>query len=536
MHKIRFLSILLILLMSMSALAEDATDLAGDITGVESTDSTETDSAETEYDVFDADLLIGYVAASGASLNPFLCNEQDLVSLNQLVFESLVTLDDDQKPSPLLADNWTHEDKTWTFTLRSGITFHNGAELTAYDVQATYELFVQMTDSNPYSARITRFISSLTAVDDLTVSVEAKYSGMITLYAMTFPVVQSSTLYDDMPRGTGPYWYVSYAIDSAVRIESNPLWWKQQATIGSITFRYYTDSGDAIEGLQTGQVDMLATRNSSAALCKKLANLTSMDYGTTTYEMLVPNLDSDSPMSDVLVRQAVMYAIDRSIIADNAYLDMVTQSEVPILPGTWLYESQSAQYYYSPERAVKLLNDAGWEDLTGDIILDKLDGIQVKELSVTIITYNESNSSVRENAVDLIADYLTTVGFKVETEILTQSEVVSRMKSGNYDLALVAVNLDEVPGLAPLLGTDGSLNFNDYSDDTMDSLISQTATASDEDSLQQVYSQIQLKVVEDLPILGLYFRTGTVLSSRSLSGLSGIRAINTVSGLQHQAV
>ncbi len=330
MHKIRFLSILLILLMSMSALAEDATDLAGDITGVESTDSTETDSAETEYDVFDADLLIGYVAASGASLNPFLCNEQDLVSLNQLVFESLVTLDDDQKPSPLLADNWTHEDKTWTFTLRSGITFHNGAELTAYDVQATYALFVQMTDSNPYSARITQFISSLTAVDDLTVSVEAKYSGMITLYAMTFPVVQSSTLYDDMPRGTGPYWYVSYAIDSSIRIESNPLWWKQQATIGSITSRYYTDSGDAIEGLQTGHVDMLATRNSSAALCKKLANLTSMDYGTTTYEMLVPNLDSDSPMSDVLVRQAVMYAIDRSIIADNAYLDKVTQSEVPI--------------------------------------------------------------------------------------------------------------------------------------------------------------------------------------------------------------
>ncbi len=184
---------------------------------------------------------------------------------------------------------------------------------------------------------------------------------------------------------------------------------------------------------------------------------------------------------------------------------------------------------------MKLLNDAGWEDLTGDIILDKLDGIQVKELSVTIITYNESNSSVRENAVNLIADYLTTVGFKVETEILTQSEVVSRMKSGNYDLALVAVNLDEVPGLAPLLGTDGSLNFNDYSDDTMDSLYPQTATASDEDSLQQVYSQIQLKVVEDLPILGLYFRTGTVLSSRSLSGLSGIRAMNTFRGLEYLA-
>lgn len=530
-HKIRFLAVLLAAMMCLVSAFAEEDGIAEDLGGL--TGQVDETGGETGADVYDAELLIGYVAASGASVSPFLCNDWDLISLNQLVFESLVTLDENQKPSPMLADNWTHEGDVWTFTLRSGITFHNGQPLTAYDVKSTYDCFMSAGDANPYYARLKQFISALEAVDDRTVAVKAKYSGMITLYAMTFPIVQSATVYDDMPRGTGPFWYVSYYMDNTVRIELNPLWWQQTPTVASITFCHFASSADAIEGLQTGQVDMLATRSTSAALCRKLANLTSMDYGTFTYEMLVPNLDNASVMSDVDVRRAVMYAIDRSVLATNAYLDMATQSEVPILPGTWLYESQSAQYYYSPERALQMLYDAGWSDMTGDMTLNKLEGIQLKELTVNIITYNESGASIRENAAGMIASYLEAVGMKTQVEVLSKKEVQSRIKSGDYDLALVAVNLDEIPVLSSLLSSGGSLNLNGYSDATMDGLIQLTATAENEASLKQAFSQIQLQIVEDLPILGLYFRAGTVLSTRSLGGLKGIRAMNTFRGLEY---
>lgn len=525
-HKIRFLAALLAILLGLTAaFAEEdgALDLAGGLTG----------ETGVSADLYDADLLIGYVATAGASLNPFLCNDWDLVSLNQLVFESMVTLDENQKPSPMLADNWTHEGDVWTFTLRSNITFHNGQPLTAYDVKASYDCFLSAGDANPYSSRLKRFVSALEAVDDRTVAVKAKNTGMMTLYAMNFPVVQSSTVYDDMPRGTGPYWYVSYYLDNAVRIELNPLWWQQTPTVASVTFCHFNSSAEAIEGLQTGQVDMLATRSSSAALCRKLSNLTSMDYGTSTYEMLVPNLSEDSCMSDLNVRRAVMYAIDRSVLSSNAYLDMVIQSEVPILPGTWLYESQSARYYYSPERALQLLYDAGWSDMTGDMVLNRLEGIQLKELTVNIITYNESGTSVRENAAGMIASNLNDLGVKAQVEVLTRRELRSRMEKGSYDLALVAMNLDEIPLLSPLLSSGGSLNMNGYADTTMDGLVERTTTAEDEASLKQVYSQIQLQIVDDLPIMGLFFRAGTVLSSRSLGGLKGIRAMNTFRGLEY---
>lgn len=509
-----------------------ALDLAGGFGAADEVTMAVNDAQQV--DMFDAELLVGYVAQSGAAVNPFLCNEWDLVSMNQLVFEPLVTLDESQKPSPMLADNWEHQGNLWKFTLRSGITFHNGAALTAYDVQSTYEQFIQMDAGyNPYTARMKLLISKLQAIDDSTVAVEGKFPGYITLYAMNFPIIQAGTIYDDMPRGTGPYWYVRYDLDSAVRIEANPLWWQQQPTIDSVTFRRYASSGAAIQGLQTNEVEMLSTRSSNAAICRKLSDLTAMDYGTLTYELMVPNLNTASVMSNAKVRKAVMYAIDRSMIATNAYLDMAVQSEVPILPGTWLYESQSAQYYYSPERAVQLLYDAGWKDMTGDVILDKLDGIKLSELTVSIITYNESENSIRQNAANMIADYLKAVGVKCTVEVMSSSNLKKRIKSGEYDLALIGLNFSEVPNLKGLLGTDGNMNFNFYSDALMDNLIAQTGSADDEAGMQQVYSQIQLKVVEDLPVMGLMFRAGTVLSSRSLGGLKGIRAMNAFRGLEY---
>ena len=77
------------------------------------------------------------------------------------------------------------------------------------------------------------------------------------------------------------------------------------------------------------------------------------------------------------------------------------------------------------------------------------------------------------------------------------------------------------------------IDFNNYLDATLNGLADQTVTVEDEAGLKSLYSQIQLTVVDRLPVMGLLFRTGTVLSTRSLGGLSGIRALNTFRGLEY---
>ena len=531
----RALALLLILCLSpLGARAEEAwgedAALSGEAGWADAGDVIDYGNAAPAINV-DADLRLGYVASAVGEINPFICTERDLVSLNQLVFESVIEFDDEMKPTPLLADSWTVEGKVWTFKLRDGIVFHNGAALTAWEVVSSYQRFLLCDELNPYYSRV-QMISSMEAVDDLTLTVNSKYSGYATLYAMTFPVVQSGTLDDRMARGTGPYWYTEYAAGQGVRLEVNPLWWKKDPEIQSIAALNYASSGDALEALKTNEINILCTQSSHAAVNRKLSDVTSMDYITNTYEMLVPNLNEDSPMSDVRMRQAVMYAIDRSNIAESAYLGMGVQCEVPVNPSSWLYESQSAIFYYSPERALQLIKSCGWEDLTGDGMLNQIDGVVLQDLTLTLVTYNESTNTMRENAANLIANYLAQVGVKVNVTVYSKTRCLQKVKDREYDLALVGMQLSEIPNLSPLLQGGGSLNLNNFKNDDMELVIGQVSAASTEAELKSLYSQIQMIVVDRLPVLGLLFRTGTVLSTRSLAGLGGLRVSNMLNGIE----
>ena len=505
-----------------------AEDLQGNIVGTEGGTYAEFDDSMLE-----ADVRIGYTAQPSSILNPYFNTENDYISLNQLVFEPMVSLDDEQKPVPMLADTWEHTDTEWTFHLRSGVKFHDGTEMTAYDVEASYNQCLKAPELNSYAVRLTQWVQSLTAVDENTVSVVSTYTGYMTLYAMNFPVVQASTVDYDLPNGTGPFKYVSFKASYAIRLERNEYWWQKSPTIDSITFIYYENASAEIEALETKDIDMLATRSIKASLSRKLSDLVSMDFGTTVYDALVPNLSDDSLASDVNVRKAIMYAIDRSELASNVYRDMAVQSEVPILPGTWLYESQSAVYNYSPERALQLLYESGWQDLTGNIVLNKLKGIQLVELRLTLITYNDGTNTIRESAANLIAEYLAAVGIRVDVEVLSKESCQRRIKSDEYDLALVSYNLSEVPDFTQMFGKSGTVNFNGYGNSQMRTLVEQSLAAQDEDTLKQIYSDIQIKIVNDLPIMGLLFRSGTVLSTRRLDSLAGLRAMSMYRGIEY---
>lgn len=479
----------------------------------------------------DADIRLGYVGSATGSINPFECTDRDLVSLNQLVFESVVELDEDLKPAPLLADSWTVEGNVWTFALRSGVVFHNGASLTAQDVVMSYQAHVAAGESNPYYGRL-RLVKSMEAIDDLTLQVTSTVNGYVTLYAMTFPVAQYGTIYDTLARGTGPYWYTEYSQGSGVRLEANPLWWKNDPEIHSIAAINYSDSAAALEALHTNEINMLCTQSSSAALSRRLSEFTGMDYSTSIFEMLVPNLGDDSPLGDIRMRQAVMYAIDRANIAENGYRGMAVQCEVPVNPSSWLYESQSAIYYYSPERALQLAMDCGWSDVEGNGQLGKIDGVLMRDLKLTLLTYNEPTNTVRENVANMIADYLGAVGIQVEVKCSSREYCLKQIQKGDYDLALVSVNLSEVPDLTDLLYSKASLNMNGFKNDRMNELLEAIPNAQTEAELKSAYSEIQMLCVERLPILGVVFRTGTVLSTRSLSGLSGIRAGDMLNGIE----
>ncbi len=534
----RLLSLLLCLTLALCCSAHAEGDA---FAGEDAFSEAEADYAEQPYaaeqpyeidaDMQTADMVVGYVASPGASMNPATCTEWSLISINQLMYESVVDLDDSLKPVPMLADSWEQDGKNWTFHLRSGVRFHNGIELTAYDVVRSWQALFTTAGDNPWFGRL-QAIFSMEATDILTLQVVGVNVGLDTLYAMNFPVMQYNTLAELYPRGTGPYWFIKRDGQDTIRLEANPLWWKRQPGIHSLIFKRYDEAGDAIEAVHTKQIDMLASRSPKAAFSRKLKDLTSMDYLTMAYEVLIPNLSEKSMMADLRARQAVMYAMDRAVIASNAYLDMAVQCEVPVPPSSWLYESQSAYYYYSPERALQLMHDLGWYDMTGNGRLNKVEGVVLKEPDITLITYNESTNSIRENAANLVAAYLDAIGFRCSVRVYSQARCRELIKERLFDLALVSFNLSEVPSLRPIFGRNEVLNLNGFGNDDMQGWLDTARDTSDELTLKSLYSEMQLYIVRRLPILGLVFRTGTVLSNRSIGGMTALRGYDTFNGLE----
>ncbi len=478
----------------------------------------------------DTTVTLGYLASYGAKPNPFVCTERDMISIGSLLYESLFELDGSMQPQPLLAETWScDENGVWTITIRSGVLFHNGIELIAEDIVQSWRNFKNAEDTNPYYSRAAK-IERMTATDTFTLEVKCTYPGLLALYCLTFPVVQRDTAYADIPMGTGPYWCTSFVQDESIRLEANPLWWKHQPTVHTLDFRHYWDVSDLITALQTGEIDMFQTRSYTAALTKKLSYAGFIDYSTTSYDVMIPNMSG--ALGDLNVRKAIMYAIDYDTLMSNVYLNMAQQCEVPIPPSSWLYESRSAVYYYSPERAFYCLQESGWQDLTGDSLLNKVENNVLMYIDVNIIVYDEPTSTVRRNAAYKIAEDLRAVGINASVEVLGRSEVSKRLKNGDFDLALVSLTLSEVPDLIPMLSENGRINYSGVTNNNLNTMLTNCATAGDEQGMQLAYSQLQLYIVDNLPIMGLCFRNGMVLSTIPTAGMTTSRETDAYSGIE----
>ena len=141
-------------------------------------------------------------------------------------------------------------------------------------------------------------------------------------------------------------------------------------------------------------------------------------------------------------------------------------------------------------------------------------------------------SELQQAEMTFILDSLQSIGINATVTVMSQARLQENIKSRNYDLALIGVNLSEVPNMSAIFGRGAKLNFNGFGNDSMELYLKQATAAGDEDALKTSYSAMQMYVVNRLPILGLLFRTGTVLSNRSLGGMTALRLYDAFNGFE----
>lgn len=468
--------------------------------------------------------------------NPYQVNTEETLYMFSLVFEGLLRVDSANKLAPQLAETWVKEDgaNAWLLKLRGNVRFHNnGKLLEASDVVHSFNQ-VSLAGAEGYYGYVLDYVDSVTAMDSTTVRVAMKQAGMAGLYALNFPIV-SAQASGGLPGGTGPFYFNSVT-DESVSLLRNDSWWRQRAYFDGVTFEMRDDNDTALASYSAGQLDFVVTSARTAGRYRDEPDTTLVDVMTQNAELMLFNM-AGSKFSDLRLRQAILCALDRSELITNVYMNRAFATDVPVAPDSWTYDAKSKQYDHDPVRAAALLSDMGFADGDGDGILEYPNS--TNKLEFTLLVNDTTDNTARREAAAIIAAQLREAGISVTVEAAAHSladadsDYLTRLKNGEFDLALVSVNLPRNDDLGMLLRPTGSRNYGKANVPELTTLLDEMLACAAEGDYQAAASRLQMKFVETLPFACLYFRMHSVICASSIHGLASLRKPDVLSGLEN---
>lgn len=476
--------------------------------------------------------LVFPIPKKPASLNPLKIDNVELYNLFTLIYEQPVRIGTDGKAQPELAETWSVDatGTIWTFKLRQGVQWQGGhGEFTSDDVIYTIDLIKSYTAEQSIYAQYNSHIVGYNAPDAYTVTVTLDAPGYLGIYFMSFPIVckaySSSGNIDSLnPIGTGPYEVTAYDPDIQMDLSVNALWWKQAPYIQTLTAICYDDHDVELAVFDQNLLDFVTT---SVLTVETFSNSrhASVDYMTQYYDCLVPNTASGL-FSDVSMRQAVGYALDRRDIISKALLGHAVATDFPIPPDSFLSGTSSNIYEFNQQKARELLELAGWKDRNNDGICDKVDGTQVIDLQVELLIPLNKENTYRYDVAENVKSQLAACGITVNIAEVEAADYTQRLQSGNFELALCSFYLDDYPNISFLVGTNGSRNYGKFSDAALDQLLSTCNSALDEQSRADAFTAMEQRFIETVPQIGLYFKTNALIYDVSIAISDNIRDMN----------
>src|SRR5437660_4292382 len=336
-----------------------------------------------------------------------------------LMFNSLVKKDEKFDYVPELASNIQRSDDglVFTFTLRDGVTFHDGRPFTSADAKYTLDTVLASTFAKASSffegsgANKTAYVKSVEAPDahTLVVRLHKQWTGLLpNLVPIAIIPKDSYESQKTHPLGTGPFKFKSYdSTQQVVDLEANQSYYDGAPHIPNLRARVISDSNALQPELRSSRVDMapLPTSLSPDAI-KSLSqdpNLNVQKFPGSNLNLLTFNT-AEAPLDNVKVRQAIAYAIDRESMIRDLLQGQGTIAHSILPEESWAY-TPGQTYQFDPATAKRLLDEAGFRDPDGD-------GPQMRFAKPILLRISGSSASARQYA-GVIQNYLKEVGVPV---------------------------------------------------------------------------------------------------------------------------
>jgi peptide/nickel transport system substrate-binding protein len=331
------------------------------------------------------------------TLNAALGNDAPTNYVLGLIFETLVGVDPfDGTIVPGLADTYeiAADGVTYTFHLNQDAKWHDGTPLTAADVAFTCDAYLSKDTGRAYTTQIAQELKSYNVVDDHTIELIATdklatflYDVANTMFIMSKHLWENVKFTDwkndpgstgqDASRvvGTGPFKFKVWTEGESLTLTKNADYWDPQAKphVDEIVFRILPDQNAAIQALLAGEVDLIERiPPAQVDSVSKADNAEVRTFDTLAFNWYSLNLQKPI-FQDVAVRQAMMYSLDRKLIAKEIYLGFAEQADgtQPKLSPAYAPDRIETIYNFDPDKAKQLLDGAGWTDSDGDGFREK---------------------------------------------------------------------------------------------------------------------------------------------------------------------
>lgn len=438
-----------------------------------------------------------------ASLDPHVDTDAGTRDVVFNLYEGLVKPTSDGGFISAVASDYTISDdaKTYTFTLRDGITFHDGTPVTIEDVKYSIDRYAEIQGE---SSAFSSLVDSVEVQDDKTLVVNLKESYSEFLPMMTIAIIpQSNEDPAGNPIGTGPFKYVSYTPGQNLELEKYDGYWQEGVpSLDSVEFKFIADVDTAFVELQAGTIDILKYLTSAQAetlgddynIVQGSMNLVHAMYLNSAYE----------PLSKTEVRQALCYAVDRDAINNFIFggkSHIIGSHMIPAMSKYYEPEAETV-YSYDPEKAKELLADAGYAD-----------GF---DLEITV----PSSYSQHVDSAQIIADELSQVGINVTLNQVEWSTWLQDVyKGGNFQATVIGFDGTLAPSdWLKKYVTDDAKNFMHYSNTEYDDVFNTAYTTVDDDVKVENYKKAQMILAEDAAAVYIEDPANLVAVSKKFGG------------------
>jgi len=457
-----------------------------------------------------------------ATLDPARIGDIFGRSVAQQLFDGLVQFDQTLAVTPALAQFWkaSRDGLTWTFTLRKGVKFHHGREVTADDVAYSLtrildptvksggaDLFLSIRGAQEFREGKAKQVSGLTVLDRYTVQIVlaealAPFVSVLAVgQAKIVPkelVEQQGEAFGAHPIGTGPFKFVRWERGKEIVLVANSDYFDGPPKLSRVVYRIFRgEEFDAMhEQFQRGNLEdtpiptqeyrRVVTAGGNYVHVKR-PMLSVRFYGLNT---------RIKPLDDRRVRQALIHAIDREALVDEVYLDRYVLARGILPPGMMGFDPKLKGYAHDPRRARELLAQAGYPGGRGLPPIPIWSGVRLEKL-------------LQEH--EQIKKYLAAVGIQAEFHYETNWPSFSGMLAqGKFPIFLYAWFAD-VPHpdnfLFKLFYSRSPRNFTGYSNQAVDDLLLQAKRERDLQRQTDLYRRAERLVLDDAPIIPVWHYT-----------------------------